>query len=91
MPLNRHGISGGLGRGAKGAAAVAMRVFGPSAAGQTVALAAPLMTLGQKCDISAVGRVPQGTPGRSGELRVTAPVTIGTTFKADLGVVGMDA
>lgn len=91
MPLNRHGISGGLGRGAMGAAAVAMRVFAPSAAGQTVALAVPLMTLGQKCGISAVGRVPQGTAGRSGDLRVTAPVTLATTFKADFGVVGMGA
>lgn len=91
MPLMWHGISGGLGRGAKGAAAVAMRVRTPLAAGQTVALVAPLMTLGQKCDNSAVGRVPPGTAGPSGELRVIAPVTFATTFKADRGVVGMDA
>lgn len=91
MPLNGHGISGGLGRGATGAAGAAMRVWPSSTAGQTVALAAPLMTLGQKCGISAVGWVPQRTPGQSGELHVTAPVTFGTTFKADLGVVGLDA
>ena len=90
MPANWHGITGDLGRGAFGAAADAMRGRAVRATGQSVAPAAPLMTLWPECGISTVGRAYAKASGRRRDCRVASPVTFEPTFGADRAVAGMD-
>ena len=70
MPVNWQGISGGMGRGANGAAPGFMDYHPQSQARQSVAFPTSLTTLRRKCGISAVGGDSRGGFGRHGTYRL---------------------
>lgn len=90
MPVNWQGISGGLGRGADGAAPVFMDYRPRSQARQSVASAVSLTTLRRKCGTLTVGGDSRGGPCRFGRLTVSPQVRFETTTSNDRNFGGME-
>ena len=70
MPANWQGISGGMGRGADGAAPGFMDYQAQPEARQSVASGTSLTTLRRKCGISAVGGDSRGGSSRHRKHRL---------------------
>jgi len=89
MPASWRGFSGGMGRGAIGAASVFMDYSAQSQAGQSVAPMKSLTTLRRKCGIYAVGGHTQGGASRRTWHRVDPRVTYEAINVTDRDIGGM--
>jgi hypothetical protein len=90
MPVNWQGISGGMGRGAAGAASVFMDYQAQPQARQSVASGTSLTTLRQKYGICAVGDDSRGGSSRHSRHRLSPHMRWGAISFLDGNAGGME-
>lgn len=88
MPVNWHGFSGGVGRGAAGAAPVFVDYAAQAEARQSVATPSPLTTFGRKCGTYAIGGVSRGGSCPPRRLKVERQVRVEAMSASDCDVGG---